>query len=116
MPEQNASPDLTVSILRCQSCGARDPGPRDLCPACHAATLAPEDVAGAGTLVASTIIRRPPAKFKADGAYGIAVIELDAGVRVVGRVDDQAEPWRPGERVVVIAKHRGYDLFGRSTS
>lgn len=116
MPDQIPPAGLTVTILHCNACGANDPGPRDLCPICHSAGLVTRDVGGAGRLVAATLIRRPPAKFKADGAYGIAIVELDAGVRVVGRVDDVPGSWQPGERVAVIAKRTGYDVFGKSSS
>ena len=116
MPDQSPLVDLTVTILHCNACGANDPGPRDLCPICHSADLVARDVGGAGTLVAATLIRRPPAKFKADGAYGIAIVELDAGVRVVGRVDDVPGSWQPGARVAVIAKRMGYDVFGKAPS
>ncbi len=116
MLDQIPSIGLTVTILHCNGCGANDPGPRDLCPICHSADLVTRDVGGAGRLVAATLIRRPPAKFKADGAYGIAIVELDAGVRVVGRVDNEPGSWQPGERVAVIAKRAGYDVFGKAPS
>ena len=116
MPDQTSSADLTVTILHCNACGANDPGPRDLCPVCHSADLVPRNVGGAGRLVAATLVRRPPAKFKAEGAYGIAIVELDAGVRVVGRVDSEPGRWQPGERVAVIAKRTGYDVFGKAAS
>lgn len=106
--------DLTVRILRCKACGTRDPGPRDLCPICHSSNFEAEEVASTGTLVATTFIRRPPAKFKIDGAYGIAVVALDAGVRVVGRVDEAPEAWAPGTRVAVIAQRDGYAIFGKA--
>ena len=114
MPDHSGADRTTVSILVCNACGAKDPGPRELCAVCHSADLVSSNVAGTGTLVAATFIRRPPALFKADGAYGIALVQLDAGVRVVGRVDDVAAQWRPGERVVVVAKRVGYDVFGKS--
>lgn len=116
MPDHSSPAGLTVTILHCNACGANDPGPRDLCPVCHSADLAPREVGGAGRLVAATLIRRPPAKFKADGAYGIAIVELDAGVRVVGRVDSAPGRWHPGDRVAVIARHTGYDVFGKAPS
>ena len=116
MPDQTSPADLTVAILHCNACGANDPGPRDLCPVCHSADLVTRDVGGAGRLVAATLVRRPPAKFKAEGAYGIAIVELDAGVRVVGRVDNEPGSWLPGERVAVIAKRAGYDVFGKAAT
>lgn len=113
MLKPKTSSPLTVGILRCKACGASDPGPRDLCPVCYSGNLATVEVPGTGTLVATTFVRRPPAKFKADGVYGIAIVQLDAGVRIVGRVEEMPDAWRPGERVGVITKRNGYNVFGR---
>lgn len=110
MPE---SPEAgTVAVMRCTACSALDPGPRDLCPRCHA-PLAAAEVAGAGTLISWTLIRRPPAAFRDDGPYAVAVVRLDAGVQVTGRLagaDDAA----PGARVVASGRHRETTVFVRA--
>ena len=99
----------TVAVMRCAACGTLDPGPRDLCPNCHA-RLGPAQVAGDGTLVSWTLIRRPPAAFRDDGAYAVAIVKLDAGVQVTGRL---AEPGNaaPGARVAAAGRHRETTLF-----
>jgi uncharacterized OB-fold protein len=106
-------PDVTVAVMRCPTCATLDPGPRDLCPKCFAA-LAPLDAAGTGTLVSWTMIRRPPIAFKADGVYAVAVVKLDAGVQVTGRLADPSEAAKPGVRVHAIAKIHDTTLFGLS--
>lgn len=79
-----ASPPVTV--LRCHACGHLDPGPRELCPACHSPELDPCEVEGSGTLVSWTLVRRPPVRFQTHGAYAVAVVDLDCGVRLTGRL------------------------------
>ncbi len=94
MPDSGA----TITVLVCETCGRLDPGPRELCAGCAGDHLSPLAVDGRGTLVSSTVIRRPPTRFRADGAYTIGVIDLDAGVRITGRVVSGEEP-EPGSAV-----------------
>ena len=69
-----------IEALKCGNCGALDAGPREICPHCHEAALQAHEVAGDGALVTWTVIRRPPAAFRSEGCYAVAVIKLDAGV------------------------------------
>lgn len=100
-----------MSVLKCSVCGALDPGPRELCPACHRKALAPIDVDGRGELVSWTMIRRPPAAFREDGAYAVAVVRLDAGVQVTGRLAAPDERAAPGARVHAAGRHRDTTVF-----
>jgi hypothetical protein len=100
-----------VAVLRCAECGALDPGPRELCPACHARAMRPERVDGAGRLVTFTTIRRPPTAFRADGPYIVAVVDLDAGVRVTGRLVAGDGGPAPGARVRAVADRAGVAIF-----
>lgn len=109
MPE--AADTGTVAVMRCTACGGLDPGPRDLCPRCHA-PLSPAEVAGTGTLVSWTLIRRPPAAFREDGPYAVAVVRLDVGVQVTGRLADPGDA-APGARVVAAGRHRDTTVFAR---
>ena len=105
-------PDQTMmSVLKCGTCGALDPGPRDACPKCFARNLSPVDVAGQGVLVTWTLIRRPPAAFREDGAYAVAVVQLDAGVQVTGRFANPDDQVKPGARVHAIGRQRDAVLF-----
>lgn len=99
-----------VEVMACEACGALDPGPRDLCPRCHA-RLKPATVAGDGMLLSWTLIRRPPAAFKEDGQYAVAVVKLDAGVQVTGRLADPGEAVKPGARVSATGRHRSTTVF-----
>ena len=100
-----------VDVLKCGACGALDAGPREICPVCHASALQPEKVSGAGALLSWTIIRRPPAAFRAEGSYAIAVVELDAGIKVTGRIEAADEKSRPGARVVLAESRNGVPVF-----
>jgi len=101
----------SVDVLKCSSCGALDAGPRDICPACHEAALKPHTVAGDGALISWTMIRRPPAAFRAEGQYAVAVVQLDAGVKVTGRLAEPDEAFGPGSRVMAIEKKNGVPVF-----
>ena len=99
-----------VAVMRCPGCGALDPGPRDLCAKCHIPLL-PAEVGGDGTLVSWTLIRRPPAAFKEDGQYAVAIVRLDAGVQMTGRLEAPDESARPGARVRATGRHRETTIF-----
>jgi uncharacterized OB-fold protein len=113
MPETaTGKPDLTVCVLECRDCGARDPGPRQICRSCHGDNLVPTRVPGDGSLVSWTIIRRPPTAFREDGEYAVAVVELDAGVQVTGRLVTTTADTAPGDRVLVVGEKGGVPVFG----
>ena len=92
-----------VLILKCAECGQLDSGPRDLCPKCFGA-LQPHTVPGAGVLVSWTMIRRPPAAFRAEGAYAVALVRLDAGCQITGRLANPDDSATPGRRVVATGR------------
>jgi uncharacterized OB-fold protein len=72
-----------------------------MCPAC-AGALTSMPVEGAGTLVSWTVIRRPPKSFREHGAYCIAIVDLDAGVRITGRLRNTPAHAALGERVSLV--------------
>ena len=108
MPDQSAP---TVSVVVCPKCGSLDPGPRELCPACFAPGLEPREIDGQGELVSWTMIRRPPTAFRDEGEYAVAVVALDAGVQVTGRLERQDLNPAPGARVTAIASKEGVPIF-----
>lgn len=91
---------VDLSILRCAACGRLDAGPVDFCTACGCADLARIPVAGRGRLASWTVIRRAPLRFRADAPYVIAVVDLECGARVAGRL--VAEPPRNGIPVETV--------------
>lgn len=102
---------LPVAIVKCSACGAIDPGPREVCPKCHQAALVPATALGEGKLVSWTLIRRPPAQYREDGQYAVAIVRLDAGVQVTGRLKDPREEIKPGARVRAVAPLRNTVVF-----
>ncbi|MBV1693265.1 MAG: OB-fold domain-containing protein [Hyphomicrobiales bacterium] len=103
-------PDVAVAVMRCTACGRLDPGPRDLCPGCFSA-LAPAEVGGSGRLVSWTMIRRPPLAFKDEKQYAVAVVALDAGCQVTGRLASPDESVKPGTRVRAVGRHGAAAVF-----
>jgi uncharacterized OB-fold protein len=69
-----------------------------LCRLCHGRDFRPHEVPGVGRLVSWTLIRRPPRRFAADAPIPIAIVDLEAGLRVTGRLrhaDDTLELGAP---------------------
>ena len=108
MPDESTS---TVSVVVCPQCGRLDAGPRELCRDCFAPGLEPRQVDGRGELVSWTMIRRPPTAFRDEGEYAVAVVALDAGVQVTGRLERQDQDPAPGARVAAVASKDGVPIF-----
>jgi uncharacterized OB-fold protein len=68
-------------------------------------------VPGQGTLVSWTVIRRPPTKFKGEGAYAIAIVDLTSGLRVTGRLAAVPDRIEPGAAVHAVAFRNGANIF-----
>ena len=101
----------TLAILRCLDCGALDPGPRRLCAKCGSRRLEATPVRGEGSLVSWTVIRRPPQRFAEEPAYAVAVVDLEEGVRVTGRLDSFEPEPALGIPVRVSALANGVPVF-----
>ena len=105
-------PDITeVRVLRCDACGALDPGPREICPKCFTRGLKEIGVPGIGRLLSWTMIRRAPTRFRGEAPYAVAVVELEAGVRVTGRLENPSDDIIPGAPVVASGAAPGYAMF-----
>lgn len=104
-----ATPD--IHVLRCGACRTLDPGPREFCAECGSDQMAVHFVAGEGTLVSWTVIRRPPKSFKTAGPYAVAVINLDSHVRITGRLDAASDHVKPGMLVSFVGMTDSYHLF-----
>lgn len=96
------SPDIVVS--QCGHCPARflpRPGP---CPRCGSTEISPRSVPPDGSVLAATELLAPATGWTAP--HRIALVELDAGVRVLGVVDGPL-PAR-GARIRIVRDH---DLY-----
>jgi len=77
-----------LEAARCSACGHVVYPARLVCPACRATKLAPVALAPEGKVVTFTVIHVPPAEFKGQSPYVLAVVELTGGVRLTCQVAD----------------------------
>jgi hypothetical protein len=91
-PFWDAASERRLVVQRCGSCGRWIWQPRPLCPVCHTPDPAWVEVAGDGHLTSWTVIHPPVLPVWAkDVPFAVALVELDQGVRMVGRLVD-ADP------------------------
>jgi uncharacterized OB-fold protein len=100
-----------VPMLRCAACGRLDSAPRAVCSGCLSTRLEPAQVDGHGRLAAWTTIRRAPTRFRDDAPYDIAVVDLDAGPRVTGRLAPGGTAPDVGAPVRAVAADAPFVLF-----
>ncbi len=74
--------------IRCASCGELAIPPKELCPGCQQRVWEPVPLGGTGTVVSFTVIRVAPRGRAAETPYAVAVVKLEEGVSLLGRVVD----------------------------
>jgi uncharacterized OB-fold protein len=80
------SPALLGS--RCDHCGSSSFPRSDTCPFCATEDPAPVELSRRGRLWAWTAVTAPPPGYLGEVPYGIGVVELPEGVRVIGRLTE----------------------------
>ena len=71
-------------IQKCRDCGRHVFYPRAFCTHCSSEALDWVAPSGEGTVYSTTVVRR---KREAGGDYGVSLIDLDEGVRLMSRVE-----------------------------
>jgi hypothetical protein len=72
---------------RCQACQRLQFYPRARCTACHSDALEWHELAGRGVVHTFSVVHYTPnAEFAGDQPYVLAIVDLDEGVRMTGRV------------------------------
>jgi len=82
-------------IQQCGDCGAKTMYPKYACPSCGSADLGWTASAGLGTLHSFAVQQvGAPTGFEDDLPYAVAVIKLDDGVQLLGRLcPDARDGW-----------------------
>jgi uncharacterized OB-fold protein len=83
-------------LQHCNHCGKLNMYPRHACPHCQSTSLGWRKSAGRGVVHSFTVLRAgAPEGFEKDLPYALAVIKLDEGVQLLGRLlpDDDGD-WR----------------------
>ena len=75
-----------LTAIRCRPCGELCIPPKEYCPACQQRDWEPVPLRGTGTIVSYTVIRVPPRGRPVDAPYAVAVVRLDEGVSLLGRL------------------------------
>jgi hypothetical protein len=76
----------SFGAFQCETCKCLSAPPHRSCGRCGASALQPVTLSGRGILVSFTTIRVPPARFKGQEPYDIAVIDLEEGLRITARL------------------------------
>ncbi|MFB6102915.1 MAG: Zn-ribbon domain-containing OB-fold protein [Haloplanus sp.] len=79
-----ADGDLWAAV--CRECQQRLIPPRPACYACGSRDLYVESQPETGSVVSYTEVRTPPAALEARAPYTVAIVELDSGARLTGRL------------------------------
>jgi len=77
-----------LTAIRCGRCGELAIPPKEFCPACQERAWEPVPLDGHGTIVSFTVIRVPPRGHAEEAPYAVAVVKLDEGVSLLGRILD----------------------------
>jgi len=103
-----------LPMVRCAACGRVDTPRRVVCSACLASDLESIAISGKGVVASFTTIRRAPTQFRDRAPYDVVVIDLDAGLRVTGRLDPQSLPAAVGARVHLVSSEGSDTVFAVS--
>jgi uncharacterized OB-fold protein len=73
---------------RCTVCGAHHFPRHDTCPYCSAEDPVPTELSSSGTLWAWTAVTAAPPGYEGVIPYGLGVVELPEGIRVIARLTE----------------------------
>ncbi|GAA4289019.1 hypothetical protein GCM10022262_33800 [Georgenia daeguensis] len=100
-----------IRVRECTECGTRQWPPRELCGACQGSSFVPRDVPTTGEVYTYTVMYRAfHPWFKDQLPYGVAVVEVEGGIRIIGRyVGDDPEGLACGQRMEAVFDDLGED-------
>jgi scaffold protein (connect acetoacetyl-CoA thiolase and HMG-CoA synthase) len=77
----------------CTKCGKWHFPARLVCDECHGEEFEKRNMRRTGKILTYTVIRVPPATFKDEAPFAVAIIEMDDGPRLTAQIAD----WREDE-------------------
>lgn len=83
----DALADGTLYGIRCRSCEEQLVPPRPACYACGSTDVDLAEQPMSGTVYTYTAVHAPAAALREQAPFTVAVVELDSGARLTGRVD-----------------------------
>jgi uncharacterized OB-fold protein len=82
----DALADGRLLAAHCTDCGTRLVPPRPACRECGSRAVTAEEQPRTGEVVSYTAVHQPPSPFADLAPVTVAVVELDSGARLTGRV------------------------------
>lgn len=101
---------MQINIKRCPECNVAYMPDVDLCPACLIINQTQiEEVAGTGKIYSFTRVHVAPEQFKDSAPYYLAIIELEAGPRLMARLKtEEGDLVRIDAPVELVSTEKGY--------
>lgn len=101
---------MDITIRRCPSCKNTYLNDVDLCPHCaQVVQTVQELVPGAGKVYSYTRVHVAPEQFKSIVPYYLAIVQLDAGPRIMARLKtEDGDNVRIDAPVELVAAENGY--------
>ncbi len=111
-----------LRVQRCNACGKPNMYPRHACPHCQSDDLGWQAADGTGRLMSFTVLRAgAPEGFADELPYALAVVRLEEGVQLLGRLAPDADgDWsgyacdQPVAFVGGDDTGKGYAVFGHA--
>ena len=97
-------PPANLAVYRCQKCGWSDFHEAKKCPRCRG-EVGRTVVPGLGKIVTFTAIRYPPKGYESQAPYVVAIIKLENGPKVIGRVANPIDDVRIGSDVALASEN-----------
>lgn len=95
----DALADGRLLAAHCTDCGINLLPPRTACYNCGSRAVTIEEQPHSGEVVSYTAVRRPPSPFEELAPFTVAIVELDSGARLTGRVSAPIDDISIGSQV-----------------
>jgi scaffold protein (connect acetoacetyl-CoA thiolase and HMG-CoA synthase) len=101
---------MQIKIRRCPECNQSYLEDVQICPACITLVeTQPEDAPARGKIYSFTRVHVAPEEFKSEVPYYLAIVELDAGPRLIARLKTiEGDNVRIDAPVELVAVDKGY--------
>jgi uncharacterized OB-fold protein len=95
-----------IVVYVCSKCSWKDINPADNCPHCHSPVVESQ-CPGLGKVATFTVIRYPPKGFEEEAPYVVALVDIESGPRVIGRVSANPDRIEVGSTVALKENRNG---------
>ena len=101
---------MQITIKRCPECGNSYMPDVDLCPSCLSIKQTQsEEVSGVGKIYSFTRVHVAPEQFKDSVPYYLAIVELEAGPRLLARLKtEEGDHVRIDAPVELVSTDKGF--------